>query len=691
MKPSHRMPRKLRLLVEELEPRQLLSGFQPTAAEQLMLEQLNDIRANPQAYGASIGVDLSGVAPAQPLAFDTRLIEAARLHAQDMNTRGYFDHNTPEGITPSMRLTEAGFPWLAWGESSAAGTAYPTSAGALAALITDAGVPDLSHRIHLLAMTSLFQPQSQVGIGIVQGGTGPLVNYYTIDTASTTDGRPFLTGAVFVDQTGSGKYAIGEGLGNVVITVTGANGTVTTPTFDSGGYSLQLNPGTYTVTASGGGLTAPLTQTVTLGIVNVRLNFVVPGAAVQAANGAWVGLLYRDLLGRVPAPVEVNAWSQMLAGGASRAAVVDGFLGSAEYAQHLVTQWFVQFLHRNPDRTGLTGFAAALQSGMTEDGVRQAIFGSTEYFLGHGATAAAFVQSLYQDLLGRAPAGHEADAWISLAASSRTQVAAGILGSLEFKTDEVRGLYAAFLRRQADAGGLAAFAGLLTQGIDEPVVVHDILTSGEYHQNAAPILWIQGLYQAVLGRSANSLTEVGPWLMAFDTGTPRSAIAQAFAGSTEAEIRSIDSVYQQLLGRRPSATELNISLGLLQPGGHIRDVIDQVVSSAEYYSRQGTTNTQFIRGLYHDLLNRGASDTEVLIWLNKFNSGETQSQVAADFTSAPEYQQDFITNLFTLYLHRSPTTTELGQYVTQLQSGASDAVLAGTLLASDEYYLSFSS
>ena len=62
--------RRLRstLLVETLEPRNVPSGYQPTAQEQLFLEQLNDARANPAAYGASVGLDLSGVAPSEPLA-----------------------------------------------------------------------------------------------------------------------------------------------------------------------------------------------------------------------------------------------------------------------------------------------------------------------------------------------------------------------------------------------------------------------------------------------------------------------------------------------------------------------------------------------------------------------------------------------------------------------------------------------
>src|SRR5207245_9596847 len=95
--------------LELLETRELLSGFTPTAVEQLFLEQLNDARVNPAQYGASIGLDLSMVPPSQPLAFDTRLIQAARLHSQDMNDHAYFAHVTPGGVGPGQRLTDAGF------------------------------------------------------------------------------------------------------------------------------------------------------------------------------------------------------------------------------------------------------------------------------------------------------------------------------------------------------------------------------------------------------------------------------------------------------------------------------------------------------------------------------------------------------------------------------------------------------
>src|SRR5438309_11720023 len=118
---------RIALCVEELEPRQLLSGSPPTALEQLFLERLNDARANPAAYGASIGLDLSSVAPAQPLAFNPDLIESALVHSQDMSNRAYFSHYTPEGLDPGARMTQAGFFWNGWGESIAGGSAYPST------------------------------------------------------------------------------------------------------------------------------------------------------------------------------------------------------------------------------------------------------------------------------------------------------------------------------------------------------------------------------------------------------------------------------------------------------------------------------------------------------------------------------------------------------------------------------------
>ncbi len=269
--------RRVTLALEVLEDRVLLSsGPQPTDVEQLFLEDLNDARANPTAYGQSIGIDLSYIAPSQPLAFSPQLIQAAQLHSQDMNVNNYFGHDTPSGVTPDQRVAAAGYPGSFAGESIAAG--YPDPATALAGLITDSGVPSLGHRNMLLSVPPFPQNASQVGVGIVLGGTGQYTNYYTIDMGTPSDSRPFLTGVVFHDDNGNGKYDIGEGFPGAAVTVQGDG---TTQTFSSGGYALQVDPGTYTVTASGGGLIAPISEKVTVGNSNVRLNF------LGQTEGSW--------------------------------------------------------------------------------------------------------------------------------------------------------------------------------------------------------------------------------------------------------------------------------------------------------------------------------------------------------------------------------------------------------------------
>src|SRR5262249_29140388 len=152
--------------------------------------------------------DLSNVAPSQPLAFDTRLIQSATVHSQDMNVSNYFGHTGSDGSDPGLRMTSAGFSWTSYGESIAAG--FATTPAALQGLIIDNGVPDLGHRRHLLAIDSYFQTQEQVGVGIVLNGTGQYQNYFTIDSASDGDTRPFITGVVF--QSANNTYDIGEGM-----------------------------------------------------------------------------------------------------------------------------------------------------------------------------------------------------------------------------------------------------------------------------------------------------------------------------------------------------------------------------------------------------------------------------------------------------------------------------------------------
>ena len=88
---------------------------------------------------------------------DPELTEVARKHSADMFARGYFAHDTPEGLTPFDRMREAGVRFITAGENLALAPTIPV---AHTGLMNSPG-----HRANIL------RPQfGRVGIGIMDGG-----------------------------------------------------------------------------------------------------------------------------------------------------------------------------------------------------------------------------------------------------------------------------------------------------------------------------------------------------------------------------------------------------------------------------------------------------------------------------------------------------------------------------------------
>ena len=81
----------------------------------------------------------------------------ARRHSADMFARGYFAHDTPEGLDPFARMREAHVRYLTAGENLALA---PTLLVAHSGLMNSPG-----HRANIL------HPQfGRLGIGIMDGG-----------------------------------------------------------------------------------------------------------------------------------------------------------------------------------------------------------------------------------------------------------------------------------------------------------------------------------------------------------------------------------------------------------------------------------------------------------------------------------------------------------------------------------------
>ena len=264
-----------------------------------MLELVNRMRANPAAelpillnsndpnvtsalsyFNVNLSVlqsQWSTLTSEPPLAWNDILATTALNHDQAMLAAGAQSHQLPGEADLGTRISNAGYAnWSYVGENIFAYASSIFSAHAAFAIdwgSTPTGIQNPpGHRENI--MDPGFR---DVGIGVLDApgnpNVGPLL--ITQDFGNRFSyGNPYLLGTVFNDANSNGYYDQGEGLGSVTLTITGAGGTVTTTTTAYGGYQLQLAPGTYTITASGGALFGPITNTVTIGANNVHLNFI---------------------------------------------------------------------------------------------------------------------------------------------------------------------------------------------------------------------------------------------------------------------------------------------------------------------------------------------------------------------------------------------------------------------------------
>ncbi|MEN9733972.1 MAG: hypothetical protein RLZ45_1967 [Verrucomicrobiota bacterium] len=288
----------------------------PTDAEQLYLELINEVRADPAGSALALtnttdpdildayrffSVDLAkfvadtrGYPVAQPLAFEPRLTQAARGHSLWMLTNGIQAHSETDPADPSKVITTAdrinavGYPWRILGENVYAfskSVPFGHAGFEVDWGIGPGGMQDPpGHRIS--NHDTRFR---EVGIGVVDGngpnGTGP--SSVTIDFSAQREEVPLVTGVAYFDLNGNSRYDLGEGIGNVRVEVSGSSAYAVTSA--SGGYAVPSGDGERTIRFSGNGLSpVAITRTLSGGLntkVDLRLTYPAP-SAIGPGRGA---------------------------------------------------------------------------------------------------------------------------------------------------------------------------------------------------------------------------------------------------------------------------------------------------------------------------------------------------------------------------------------------------------------------
>jgi hypothetical protein len=183
-------------------------------------------------------------------------------------------------------------------------------------------------------------------------------------------------------------------------------------------------------------------------------------------------------------------------------------------------------------------------------------------------TESVFIEEMYEERLGRLASEAELAAWLKVfQASGQSAVATGIEQSLEARTDLVEEFYLRYLGRAAVNGEEHGWVQLLMQGEMEEKVIAGILSSSEFYTRAQTLVssgtpdqrYVQALYQLLLNRSP-SASEVNSWVSQLPV-LGRSGVALGFLDSSEFRTAAITGYYVEFLQRLPEAPGLAGWLG----------------------------------------------------------------------------------------------------------------------------------
>lgn len=200
-----------------------------------------------------------------------------------------------------------------------------------------------------------------------------------------------------------------------------------------------------------------------------------------------------------------------------------------------------------------------------------------------------FIQSLYNDFLGRSGSIAELNSWTAeIPVLGRQGIAATIIRSQESLNRIVSQLYLNDLGRPADPTGLTYWTNVLARGGTEEQVSVGLLSSPEFVSRSAAVY-------------------------------PSSDPGAAFISGLDAA----------LLNRQQSTAEISNVLSLL-PSLGVAGVATSYVNSAEFHANA-------VQGLYNTLLHRSASSGELSAWTA---SGADLLTVATIISGTPEYYQN---------------------------------------------------
>ena len=203
--------------------------------------------------------------------------------------------------------------------------------------------------------------------------------------------------------------------------------------------------------------------------------------------------------------------------------------------------------------------------------------------------------------------------------------------------------------------------------------------------------YVQALYLAELGR-AGVPSELDFWVGVMNGSGGAAAAVAGIKGSPEGTGHLVGTWYQLYLGRAAVNGEEMFWADKLRQGQTEESVLSQILgepTNHEFYSRaqtleaSGTADERFVQALYQVLLFRTASTTEVNFQVNALAQESRQGLVSA-FLQSREFRTDLFETYYEDLLHRPADQTGLSVFV----SSSSDVTQVRAMFETSSEFMS---
>jgi hypothetical protein len=196
--------------------------------------------------------------------------------------------------------------------------------------------------------------------------------------------------------------------------------------------------------------------------------------------------------------------------------------------------------------------------------------------------------------------------------------------------------------------------------------------------------FVAALYRDVLHRDADA-TGMAGWVAFLQAGGTRQQVADAFWNSSEHRGLQVDQFYATYLHRAADPAGRAAWVDRLLAGMSEAEAASGFLTSPEYtLAHPGTSD--FLLGLYADVLGRAADTDGVDIWLRAAQGRRSRAALADAFLGSSEAERAQVERAYADYLGRSGDAAGVAGWLAALQGGQAWAQVAQAFLASDEFF-----